>query len=402
MLLAFSFSAKGQPPNVFRTAEDSIWSRSAITGEFAIDYQSNFWGWGSVFDFYQSPNITNELVDQWSDNSPDRAMFFIDNPINISFKKAVNQRMAWSVGWVKQSTAISDLSKEVMSLAADGNTGYKGETLALGANQFDYFNTSGVAMGWHQRFIKESSQITLNVGLNLLSTSGLTQIQSSKFDVFTEENAEYIMLDYAYSYAYQRAGKAFSGVGVTGSIGVDLKFTSFGMSLNAERIGTSWWSNENFRTASAEGSLTYEGDFLELADLGTLGDTSQVNMKRDSILDIIRPDVKTKSTYPFPAMFNYRLYCYLKDKGLLSIQIAAVPTRISRPGVSLEYKHQLGQNIWASGRFSNGFFGSSTLGAGIGYSHDQIILSAVTDGLLSLNSDANTNVLARFNAAFLF
>lgn len=403
LLIPFGSLYAQKELNVFQFDREQRWINRSIEGNLGLGYQSNFLDISSTIDLYTNPVVNNALLNDFAAKSQETNQTYFQSPFRISFVSPINDHMSWSAGLVQETRLFLSTTHQAFQLLAKGNTPYKGQLIDIGENQLDFYNANGVSLGWNQRIRRQRVQWVFQLNVDLLQSNNLLQFETEGTELFTEENAEYLELDFDYNYLYQSSPAAFSGLGFQTFAKVEVIFNDkLGFNISLANLGKTWWNNPDFKSATATGSLKYEGLFFEFNELETFGDTQQIQQTVDSIVDILRPEVKTDGSYALPYLLATSMFAQVGQNGLLKVQVSAIPSWVRTFSLKADYDFLLKERLLVNINYLNGLFNSNGLGMGLGYRTEKLNVMLKTTGLLNFQRRTNPGVIGELSFAYQF
>ncbi|MGB0430477.1 MAG: hypothetical protein ACPGLV_08380 [Bacteroidia bacterium] len=371
-------------------SKDSVSTASPKLGMIVLNsqtrYSSNFLSTTEFLNLATSPIINDNFLNEFYDNAmlSNSLVYFNQNSIEAPVPKT-NQKL--SVRLSNHSFLNTTLDKDLVGLLAKGNSFYKGKFANVNHSDFLYFTQSGISLSYTKPITTKKLFIFIKPNIQLNQTSTFYHFSIQNSSLFTEENGEYLDLVYNYEYAIQQSPKAFSGIGINGSLTIDLITANAKTvaSIGIYNVGSMRFNNSNHFYGANNSELSYSGSFLNYNDLSSLGGTN-VQTEADSLIKLIEPQkIENSSKMAQPFNLNFYIKTNVSPKDLVGFNIYYLPGYTLEPVFNLSYDRQIGKSQFGF-NLGNGAFGGLSAGLNYNYTTDKFFITSQILGLTQLNN----------------
>lgn len=360
--------------------------KSAIEFDINSNYSSSFLPLSSFGSLALNQTLRSNTLDEFDAFAQEENGFLYTQQTSLSYQHAFTNNGALKVGIEQANFISSNIDQDLISLIANGNTIYKGQTLNFTNSNLLFFNENSLQLEYIKSFKINDFKLFVKPSLQLREVNNFAKASMYSSSLFTEENAEYIDLVYNYKYALQTNAKSFSGFGFSGGLSVEAVFNNgTEIELGIDDLGRYFFNNSNFKSGSRSGEIEYSGIFLEYAELSNFGNLN-INSVSDSLVSLIEPkNESNKFNLSSPYRSYLRLMGKIGNNGIIEATATYLPNFTPNPIVQLNYLHCISPSFHLGFNVGNGAFGGTAAGINGELKIKRVSLKAIFNGLVNFN-----------------
>lgn len=355
-----------------------------------------------MLGFAQNPVLSTVFFQDLLNNASIlNSLLYIDEHA-IQYQFAIKEGLFMRMGLFNNNLLHSSLDRDLIGLAAYGNSVYKGQTAFISSSSLTYLSQTGLSFGVNKLLNFNDFKFLLKSTVNLFQSSSFLNIEVNNSSLFTEENAEYLSLVYNYSYAIQTSPQPLAGNGFSGDLLFEMIFPKGNtiIELGVKDIGATFYSNQSFDSGHRIGEFTFSGISLDYAEISTLGGKS-IDSETDSLIDLIAP-INTENKFiflqPYRFVLNTSMMVGANDR--FRLNMFYIPQYAVEPVFSILYTRYIGNKLNAGINIGNGAFGGLSSGVHLGLNNKKISLSCTLNGLIQLRNGTYAQSGAIINFAY--
>jgi hypothetical protein len=399
-MLSMGLNAWAQGPILYNPLRTD--TANSISLSLGTNYFSNNVKAGYLLQIFSRGVLLQDDLQKLANDPIDGYSIAYNDVIAFEYKHKFAGSRVITIGIERNDLLFTQLSHNLLSVIAYGNTPYKGDTLKVQGDRLFGLSTWEMKLGLSQMFAVGKSTLLAKAHISLIESNRFIDCSIGPSTLYTGPYGDRVELVYDLSYGIQKEGSPFSGMGLgAGACLVLFQPGLYSMGITLDQAGFLTFGNDRFIQAKPKGYLDFDGIFYPYPALSGFGSDSQhIDTFQHFKEQFTQASPKEGYRFGLPIQLGLSANMALGSKSSIHARFHYANQLTEKYVVNLAYAYALGPHWQAWVDLCKAEFSGTGLGMGAGYQGEKLAINLQLRGLLPLGTISPQGVHATCSYIF--